>query len=109
MAQILLVKINEFEARRLTEFLIVRGHRVTVFEPTQSLVRLLGELGQNLDLVILDVSLQGPEAGRYLEELKLYRAAHGPRPMILCVSHVYRGPRFELDLERQGARVVYVS
>jgi len=57
---------------------------------------------RGFDLVILDVSVQCRDAGKLLEGLKRYRDAHGPRPMTLCVSRVYRGPRFELDLEQQG-------
>jgi len=109
MAQILLVHFDELTARRLAEFLETRGHRVNTLDPAQSLEHILDDKVRGFDLVILDVSVQCRDAGKLLEGLKRYRDAHGPRPMTLCVSRVYRGPRFELDLEQQGARVVYVS
>jgi hypothetical protein len=43
-----------------------------------------------------------------VNEVSDIRAQHSLRPMLLCVSGNYRGPKFELELERKGARVVHV-
>lgn len=61
------------------------------------------------DLIIIDVTSHVQTARALLGEVIRRRAKGGPRPMLLCVARTYRGPRFELDLERKGARLAYVS
>jgi hypothetical protein len=107
MAQILLVKFGESEERRLAEFFGTQGHRVSSLDDTKSLSCLLDNVGKDLDLAILHVSANC-DAEEDLETLRRHRDTNGLRPMVLCVSRVYRGPRFELEIERKGGRLVYV-
>lgn len=106
--QLLLVRFDNASEGRLTELLRQRGYRVSAYSREESLLECLSRFGREIDLVILDVSGNDPEVRNYLAEIVRYRAQHGHRPMVLCVSRVYRGPQFELELERKGARVVYV-
>ena len=103
MAGILLVSFPTTTATRLSSFLHDVGHSVTV-EPAQ-----LPEPRTlcNFDLVILEVSHNRIDLWRRLTIVQRYRIEHGPRPMVLCASDVYRGPRFELDIEQKGARLIY--
>lgn len=107
MSEVLLLNFDPILAPRLADSLARLGHRVTVHTGHEALsMKLRRE--SSFDLAILDVSESSTSVRRNLIELQTYRAGHGVRPMVLCVSRVYRGPRFELELERKGARVAYV-
>ncbi len=107
-ARILLVQFDEAWEARLAETLRQRGHSVTTHCREECVSEHLSELGHEIELVILDVSKGDDETWSIVAEIRQYRTQYGPKPMLLCVSRVYRGPRFELELERKGARVVYV-
>ena len=68
----------------------------------------LADGDNDVDLVIVDVSAADEICQVTLDELRRWQMIHGPRPGILCVSTVYRGPNFELEIERKGGRLVYV-
>jgi hypothetical protein len=61
------------------------------------------------DLIIIDLTSDDRTALTLLGEVARRRAETGPRPMVLCVASAYRGPQFELGLERKGARLAYVA
>lgn len=103
MAGILLVSFPMATATRLSSFLRNFGHSVAI-EPAQfPRTKVLC----NFDLVILDVSNNQVDLWQRLATVQRYRIEHGPRPMVLCTSLTYRGPRFELDIEQKGARLIY--
>jgi DNA-binding response OmpR family regulator len=108
MAKILLANFDEQAGISLAAFLRNEHHDVYVALEDQAFSQLLGRYGTATDLVILDVSSRKKHSYDLLAQIASRRVQHGPRPMILCISRVYRGPQFELDLERKGARVVYV-
>jgi DNA-binding response OmpR family regulator len=108
MAEILLVKFDKVTVERLAEFLQRRGHCITTHSGDESLAQTLRGYSRGFDLVILDVACDEAVTRKHIAAVRAIREKRGPRPMLLCVSWVYRGPRFELELERQGARVVYV-
>jgi len=70
--------------------------------------RMLRQYGSEIDLVIVDASYSEKYALDLLTEMASYRKRNGPCPAALCISRVYRGPRFELEVERKGARLLYV-
>jgi DNA-binding response OmpR family regulator len=107
MIETLLVNFDPKLAERLASLLASQGHRISICTGFKALRQLLRK-SPGFDLAIVDVSFDTPTAGVQLAELQAYRVQHGPRPMLLCVSRVYRGPQFELELERKGARVAYV-
>jgi len=107
MAKILLVNFEIGQGLRLATFLRVERHDVRVAE--SSVASLRGpQRVTDFDLVIVDASLREQSVRDLVTEIATQRASSGPRPMVLCICRCYRGARFELDLERRGARVVYV-
>jgi DNA-binding response OmpR family regulator len=108
MARILLGNGSETVGKELAQLLTNRGHRVTTCFAGNSLDDVMRRLGHEFEIVILDVSSNDFQARNDLAVIKHHKMHGGPKPMLLCVSRVYHGPRFELELEQKGARVVYV-
>jgi hypothetical protein len=108
MANIILVNFAEEPGSRVAAFLRVDQHKVHVAQENAHFSDVLHEYGNEIDLVILDASRHEKHVRQFLTELISFKTRNGPRPMALCISHVYRGPRFVLDMERKGARFVYV-
>jgi len=108
MAKILLANFDEEAGVRLTAFLRSEHHEVCLALENESFPQMLGRCGSVSDLLVLDVSRHERYARDLLAQISAHRVQYGPRPMLLCISRAYRGAQFELDLERKGARVVYV-
>jgi DNA-binding response OmpR family regulator len=108
MGQILLMNFDEEMGSKLAVALRNQRHSVVMLPKDVSFAKALTLGKGSPDLVILDFSRIERNGRTLLSEIVFYRARYGPWPMLLCVSRVYRGPQFELDLERKGARVVYV-
>jgi DNA-binding response OmpR family regulator len=106
MATIVVSNFAEAPAARLADLLRLRGNRVLVCDHTQSISRSIGST--DVDLIILDVSKDDAHVRERLAEVRHCRERRGIKPLLLCVSMIYRGARFELDLERKGARFLYV-
>jgi len=108
MARILLLSPDESSAKVLAVFLEQRRHRVTVRrggqyardDPTGDLY--------NFDVLIVDMTANRPEDWERLDRVRFGAERTASKPRILCMSRVYRGPKFELDIEGRGARLVYV-
>lgn len=105
MAHILLLNFDPAAAKAVDALLRGKGHHVTVEASDHS--QIASDL-HRFDVVMIDMSLDNAAGHAYVTAVRNHRAEHGPRPMLLCISRIYRGPRFALDLERKGARVVYV-
>lgn len=109
MPRVLIVDEDEAHSRYLAERLHIRGHQVIRCNGMQQAIRELQEGEESFELVILDLS-QNPKEGlecvREINNLHLKRGRF-PGPMVLCVSTIYFEPRFELEVEACGARVVY--
>ena len=108
MGHILLMNVDELPGVKLAGLLRSQHHSVAVLSVGASLATALRQESPVPDLVILDPSQREKYAGTLLDEIVSYRTRYGPQPMLLCVLRVYRGPQPELDLEKKGARVVYV-
>jgi DNA-binding response OmpR family regulator len=108
MPRILLVNFDEEQARRMAAFLRTERQQVCVAPATENVSQTVRRIC-GIDLVILDASHREKYARDLLNGIASYRARNGPRPMVLCISRVYRGPRFQLDVERKGARLIYVE
>ena len=102
MAKILLVNFNEEQGSRLAAFLGTQRHKAWV--GSFSAEHCVSEI----DLVIVDASQREKSALELVTEIAGYRTQYGPRPLVLCLSRVYRGPQFELEIERKGVRFLYV-
>ena len=108
MSKILLVNFDEELRKRLAGFLRAERHETFVGGEGECLPAILQRSGGAIDLFILDVSCREKYVRELLAEVISHRAKSGPRPMVLCISRIYRGPRFALDLEMKGARFLYV-
>ena len=107
MARILLIEPDKEQATRIEAFLRLEKHdviRCNILEAREALEQSLS----SRDVAILDVTTDNREIRLALAQIRKYRTHDGPAPMILCISRVKHGPRFELELEKWGARLVYV-
>lgn len=108
MAAILLLGFDEDLQDALVTSMRVRRHQVFALDEAGDIVDELERQRNALELVIMDMSFPSENHRRALEEVERWRAEHENRPTLLCVSTIYRGPQFEIDIERKGARVIYV-
>jgi DNA-binding response OmpR family regulator len=106
--KVLLANFDQASEKCLAKFLERRGYLVTHCPDDPSLSNLFQRHAENFDLAILDFGTESAAAEKCLTSLRNHRTRYGLRPMVLCVLRAFRGPQFELQLERFGARVVYV-
>jgi hypothetical protein len=59
------------------------------------------------DLAIVDVSIDDQQMRTVLEVIRRARMQQNLKPALLCISRVNRGPRFQYQIERMGARFAY--
>lgn len=109
VARVVLANFDDETAAQLIQLLQRARHRVTQLSAAtfDHGPRAIGQVA--CDLIILDVSSDDRATRALLTEALRHRAECGPRPMLLCVTRADRGPRYEFDLERKGARLAYVS
>lgn len=93
----------------LGEVLHAAGYQVFVCNETESFSRTLHMRGRSIDVVVLFLSTKNRFCSAEIEMVTRCRNVSGTKPMLLCVPDRYYGARFELDLERTGARVAYIS
>lgn len=108
MAGILPFGFDEQTGVCLSGLLYARGHRVYVCASTESFLSTLHLRGKQIDLLVLYLSAANRYCSSELAAVNNYRGMYDPKPMLLCVLDMYRGTRFELELEQKGARVAYV-
>jgi hypothetical protein len=109
MATILLIGSDQTDQENLAATLRARGHSVLLtenwhFSSTDFNARL-----SSADIAIVDVTRLDEDSLRQLRHICL-RTRQDQFPVhVLCYSRTFRGPRFELDIERLGARFVYAD
>lgn len=109
MARILLISPDETEQVRLATELRRRSHSVRMAGRCDSAA--LGSEGeqQPVEIVVCDVTGLDEAGRRELREFAEFVRQHPASIFMLCYSRIYRGPRFELEMERLGARFVYAG
>jgi DNA-binding response OmpR family regulator len=106
MANILIVDSDLPHAEALGWALHRRGHKVKIADPCcAQLTRIVEPC--LVDIVVLDVTQLKDEGWRELRQICQLCTQDKLPIQVLCCSRVYRGPRFELDIEQLGARFVY--
>jgi DNA-binding response OmpR family regulator len=105
MATILLLNFDEEHEARLAAVLRGRGHRVRVADNSQTLPFATQE--HRIDLMIVDVTQAKNDSWTELSRLCSLCGGNGLPILILCYSKIYRGPYFELKVEKLGARFVH--
>jgi hypothetical protein len=108
MARILIGGFDESTAAQLAIQMRAGRHDVRVCEAIGECDRHITVLGAAIDLVVIDGTASPGLVDKCFKSIADLYAGRGRRPMLLCVSRVYHGPRFEIDLENEGARLVYV-
>ena len=107
MAIILIISPDEGERKTLDSAVRNMGHIVSLADRLAVLPILARSDLQTIEIVVCDVTALDEPAWR---ELRAFAVTLRQRPtvvLMLCYSRIYRGPRFELDVERLGARFVY--
>jgi len=59
------------------------------------------------DLAIVDVSIDDQQMREVLEVIRRAKMQQHLKPALLCISRVNRGPHFQYQIERMGARFAY--
>ena len=107
MYETLIIDTDPVHAGKLIQELKSRRLRLKVIPNVDEATRRLRN--QSYQLVILNVSDSSQPWLQVLDRLR--EATRHPggdsRPLFLCISNRPREPRFQLEVERQGARYVY--
>lgn len=107
MARILLANFDEVSGTRLMAFLRGQRHEAHLAAQDTSISQVLSCMNET-DLVIVDGSHREQYTRDLVARIASRRVGDGLRPMMLCICRSYRGPQFEMDLEKKGAHVIYV-
>jgi CheY-like chemotaxis protein len=107
-ASILVIDDDPIHRAALVRHLALHRYSITACsEPKETLV-VLSRSDANFHVVVWNVTRVQWDCLDVLRTInELYRQSPRPRPRILCISVVYRGPQFRLDIERLGARLIY--
>ena len=108
MAHVALCGIERVAANQLSSLLRQHGHCVAICERQDALSEPAFMRNSSIDLIIVDVSESENAVRAYLEQRDRMNNRDQDKPMLLCVSRVFRGARFQLEVERKGARLIYV-
>jgi DNA-binding response OmpR family regulator len=108
VARILLCNFDDEWTQSLTELFQRDHHQVVICASAQSVVSSLERTTERYELLVLDVSVDHENVMKLMKQIKRFRLQRGAQLKVLCVSRGYQGPRFELELEKEGARLVYV-
>jgi hypothetical protein len=108
MARILVGGFDQPTAAVLALQFQARRHDVWIFEGIDGCDRHITEHGMEVDLVVVDGTASPNQVESCFRNIAKRCPNREPRAMLLCVTRVYHGPRFEINLENEGARLVYV-
>ena len=106
--RILLLSPDESSAEVLAAFLEQRHYHVTVHRERHSAGDGHAPHLDDFDVIVVDMTANRPEDWDRLDRACVGAERTASKPGILCLSRVYRGPQFELDIERRGGRLAYV-
>lgn len=106
MARIVLVGFNEAFGKELSQCLKNQHHATTVCARGDE--AWMKDFATDLKLVMLNFTRNAPEDWEALKRISKAKTESAAGPMILCVANRYLGPKMELEIERRGARIVYV-
>jgi hypothetical protein len=106
--RIVLANFDTHEGIGLAAFLSGRRRGICIVSSEASNPEHLAKEIMPTDLLIMDATGNGQFVLDFLEKVKGHRIHENLLPAVLCVSRVYRGARFELELTRKGATLVYL-
>lgn len=108
VGKVLLIDSDVQHAERLRQLLASRNLTVRLVQDVAQAELVLRSPAAECEIVVINVSDAAQPWMTILEKLNEASRASGnaPLPLFLCVSARQREPRFELELERKGARYV---
>jgi hypothetical protein len=109
MATILLVGENLTDQDNLAAKLRVRGHAVLLADSRQFPTMCKDARMSSVEIFVFDVTHFDDASERHVRAICQQPRLDGRPALVLCYSRTYRSPRFELDIERLGARFVYAE
>ena len=107
MVRILILDPDENHAGALALALTQRNFAVTMAPLDEAAGAPLDQPLGEFAVIVLDLSLDRPTDWELLDSVSKLVRSEVSRPMVLCLSRVYRGPGTKLAVERRGARLVY--
>jgi hypothetical protein len=108
MARILISSQDVKFSESLAQSLRTHRHEVSVRQISPGDLREIERHTNSYDILVLDVTGLDHGATRKLIVAGSECSLPGTMPIVLCISRIYKGARFEFDLERQGSRLIYV-
>jgi DNA-binding response OmpR family regulator len=109
MAKILLIGSDETYQETLASKLQARGHAVFMPKPRRQWPADWNATMSSVDVVVFDVTLLNDDSKRQLQSICHWSRQDKFPVLVLCYTRVFRGPRFELEIERLGVRFVYAG
>jgi hypothetical protein len=109
MATILLVGEDLTDRENLAAKLRIRGHDVVETDYSELPLVSWNAHMASAEIAILDVTNVPENGKRQVRSICQQPRQDGFPALVLCYSRTYCSPRFELDIERLGARFVYAE
>jgi DNA-binding response OmpR family regulator len=109
MATILLIGSDQTNQENLASTLRARGHSVMTADWSRLQSADWNTRMSAAEIAMFDVTQLDEDSRRQLRRICQWPRQDGFPILVLCYSRAYRGPRFELDIERMGARFVYAE
>jgi hypothetical protein len=109
MATILLIGSDQTKQENIASALRTRGHSVLVADWCHLTFADWYVRMSAVEIAVFDVTHLNDDSRRQLRRFCQWPRQDGYPVLVLCFSRAYRGPRFELDIERFGARFVYAE
>jgi hypothetical protein len=97
------------EQTELAESLRARGHSVILSNYTELSLPSSSGLNSGAEIAVFDVTHPARERVAFVRQFCLHNSLGVCAWLVLCYSRVYHGPKFELSIERLGARFVYAG
>ena len=109
MARILLLSdTDSSDAAAIVSVLARHRHTLQVATNLQEVPLSLDGRDLPYDVVIVDLSRNRPSDWQNFDNILRVARVDPPKPMVLCVSSVYRGPSMKLEVERRGGRFAWI-
>jgi DNA-binding response OmpR family regulator len=109
MATILLIGSDQTDLENLASKLRTRGHTVLIADNRRPSSTDWSARMSSAEIMVFDVTNLNDDSKRQLRTICQQPRQHGFPVLVLCYSRAYRCSRFELDIERLGARFVYAE
>jgi DNA-binding response OmpR family regulator len=109
MATILLLGSDKKNQENLASALRAKGHSILVADNCRISFTDWSARISSAEIAVFDVTRLDDDGKRQLRSVCQQPWRDGVPVLVLCYSRAYHGPRFELDIERLGARFVYAE